>query len=256
MDWREEETDMEKIQLRSGIYTNIFPVILPSGPVPVMKISRTRATDLRVLRDEIAKSNREVRVYAHEEWVFGYGRDARIFLSDKGFGETRISLKDIPALAARLVLDGFVALALSKGFWQRKKDSPKRVEARVEVFRPEPKGVTRQGNVKVFIGYDLRCAYYPPVESLGLVVDVVWAYQDENGTPLNTRAVQARNALYEVWGIQEEFLSGTQQLNLQIAQIRMHNYLIPFAQEFQSIPLPGGESALLKAEPFPVILGG
>lgn len=247
---------MEKVQLRSGIYTNIFPVILPSAPVPLMKIPRAIATDLRALREEIARLNAQVKVYAHRNWVFGYGKDANGFLSTKGFEETRISLKDIPTVAAHLVLEELVALALSKGFWQRKQVSYKGFEARAEIFRPEPKGITKQGNIRVFTGYDLRCVYYPAIESLGLIVDVIWAYRDENGVFLNTKAVQARNALYEVWGIQEEFLRGTNRLNLQIPQIRLHNYLIPFAQEFRTIPLPCGRNAYLKPEPFPVILGG
>lgn len=247
---------MVKVQLQSGIYTNIFPVILSSDPVSLMKIPRARAADLRALREEIARLNVAVKVYAHRDWVFGYGKDANRFLSAKGFGETRISLKDIPTVAAHLVLEGLVALALSKGFWQREQASYKGFEARVEIFRPEPKGVTKQGNIRVFTGYDLRCVYYPVIESLGLVIDIIWAYLDENGSFLNPKAVQARNALYEVWGIQEEFLRGTNRFNLQIAQIRLHNYLIPFAQEFHTIPLPCGSNAYLKSEPFPVILGG
>lgn len=247
---------MEKVQLRSGIYTNIFPVILPSDPVPLMEIPRARTSDLRALREEIARLNAQVKVYAHREWVFGYGEDANGFLSAKGFGETRISLKDMPTVAAHLVLEGLVALALSKEFWQRKQVSYKGFEARAEIFRSEPKGVTKQGNIRVFTGYELRCVYYPAIESLGLVVDVIWAYRDENGVFLNAKAVQARNALYEVWGIQEEFLRGTNRLNLQIAQIRLHNYLIPFTQEFQTIPLPCGGIAHLKPQPIPVILGG
>lgn len=55
--------------------------------------------------------------------------------------------------------------------------------------------------------------------------------------------------------IQEEYLRGTNRFNLQISQIRMHDYLLPFAQEFQTIPLPCGGQARLKLEPFSVILG-
>jgi len=247
---------MDKVQLQPGIYTNIFPVILPDEPVSFMEIQRAQATALRELRNEIEQANQRVVVYAHRDRVYGYGEDAETFLSAKGFGKTSVLFEQVPALATHVMLQGLIDAALAKGFWQRRKMSLKGVDARTEIFRPTPKGTTVQGRVKVFVGYELRCAYYPAVESFGLVVDVTWAYQDERGTPLNTPQMRTRNALNEALVIQEELLRATNRLNLQIAQIRMHNYLLPFVQEFQSIALPCGGQARLEPEPFPVILGG
>jgi len=249
---------MDKVQLQPGIYTNIFPVILPDEPASFMEIQRAQFPDLRELRSEIEQANQRVFVYApqHQNCVYGYGGEAEAFLSAKGFSKTHVFLKQVPALATHIMLQGLIDAALAKGFWQRRKMSLKGVDARTEIFHPTPKGTTAQGRVKVFVGYELRCAYYPAVESFGLVVDVTWAYQDEHGAPLNTSQMRARNALNEALLIQEEFLRGTNRLNLQIAQIRMHNYLLPFVREFQSIDLPCGGQAHLKPEPFPVILGG
>jgi len=247
---------MDKVQLQPGIYTNIFPVILPDEPLSFMETQRAQLTDLRELRNEIEQANRHVVVYADRNRVYGYGEDAEALLSTKGFRKNQILLKQVPALAAHIVLQGLIDAALAKGFWQRRKMSLKGVDARTEIFHPTPKGTTAQGRVKVFVGYDLRCAYYPAVESFGLVVDVTWAYQDDSGTPLNTPQMRTRNALNEALVIQEELLRGTNRLNLQIAQIRMHNYLLPFVQEFQSISLPCGGQARLEPEPFSVILGG
>ncbi len=247
---------MDKVQLQPGIYTNIFPVILPDEPVYCMEIQRAQWIDLRELRSKIEQANRRVTVYADRNRVYGYGEDAESFLSAKGFGKTSVLFKQVPALAAHVVLQGIIDAALAKGFWQRRKMSLKGVDARTEIFRPSPKGITAQGKVKVFVGYELRCAYYPAVESFGLVVDITWAYQDEHGAPLNTSQMRARNAMKEALVIQEEFLRGTNRLNLQIAQIRMHDNLLPFVREFQSIDLPCGGQAHLEPEPFPVILGG
>ncbi len=246
---------MVNVQLQPGIYTNIFPVVLPDEPATLMEIQRSLAQDLRALREEIDRANLRVHVYADKDHVYGYGQEANTFLSTKGFSPTTVSFQEIPALTAHMVLQGVIDLALEKGFWQRWKIPLKGVDARTKIFRPEPKGTTTQGRVKVFAGYDLRCAYYPAVESFGLVVDVIWAYQDENGMPLNTPKMRGQNAMNEALVIQEELLRGTNRFNLQISQIRMHDYLLPFAQEFQTIPLPCGGQARLKSEPFSVILG-
>jgi len=190
---------MDRIQLQPGIYTNIFPVILPDEPVSFMEIQRAQGTDLRELRSEIEQANQRVFVYALQQQnrVYGYGEDAENFLSAKGFSKTHVFFKQVPALATHVMLQGLIDAALTKGFWQRRKMSLKDVDARTEIFRPSPKGITLQGRVKVFVGYELRCAHYPAVESFGLVVDVTWAYQDEHGALLNPSQMRARNAMSE-----------------------------------------------------------
>lgn len=245
---------MDDVQLPPGIYTNVFPVILPEEPVTVMVIERARAIDLRPLIIEIGASGVSMQVYAHQDRVYGYGPDAVSFLSTKGFQATQIHLSSLPALAAHLVIEGIVSLALARGFWQRRRLSPRGVIGRTEIFRQPPAGVVARGNVKVFAGYDLRCTYHAAVELLGLIVDVVWAYQDRNGEPLSTRQMSERNALTEALVVQEEFLRGTNRVNQQISQIRMHRYLLPFAQEFQTIPLSCGGEARIVSLPFQVLL--
>lgn len=245
---------MDNVQLQPGIYTNIFPVALPDGPVRVMVIERSKATGLRPLLDEIARSGAQVQVYAHKARVFGYGQDAENFLSPKGFQKMQVSPLSWPTLGAHLVIDGIVSVALKHGFWQKKRFSPRGVIGRTKIFRSSPAGLAARGSVKIFLGYDLRCTYYSAVESLGLIVDVVWAYQDSNGNPLNTRQMRERNAMIEALLIQEELLRGTNRVNQQISKIRMHRYLLPFAQEFQTIPLICGGEAHVEAVPFQVIL--
>lgn len=246
---------MDIVQLQPGIYTNIFPVNLPEEPITVMVIERARAADLRGLRAEVAQAGVQVRVYAHRDRVYGYGQDAVDFLSFKGFQETQIALPSVSALGAQLVIDGIVSLALKRGFWQKNKTSPFSVMGRTEIFRPQPAGVVAGGNVKVFAGYDLRCAYHAGVESLGLIVDVIWAYQDSNRNQLSTRQMRALNALTEALIVQEEYLRGTNnRVNQQISQIRMHRYTLPFVQEFAQVPLPCGGQAKIESAPFSVML--
>jgi hypothetical protein len=245
---------MDEVQLRPGLYTNVFPVTLPAEPFAVMVIERAQATDLKALRTEIERSSASVKVYAHRDRVYGYGQDAAQFLSPKKFTEETVHLMKVPALGARLVVDGIIALAQSKEFWLPMVSAPKGVEARTKIFRQQPAGVIAQGEIQIFAGYDLHCVYYPLLESLGLIVDVVWTYRDRNKTPLSTRQMWQRNALGEARVVQEEILPGTNRVNQQISQIRMHRYLLPFAQEFAAIPLFGGGEARITPVPFQVIL--
>lgn len=245
---------MDSVQLQPGIYTNIFPVILPDEPVTVMVIERSKATDLRPLIADITHAEVQVQVYAYKERVFGYGQDAVSFLSSKGFHDERVHLPNLHTLGAHLVIDGIVALALERGFWQRKRFAPRGVVGRTMIFRPQPAGIVARGDVRIFAGYDLRCTYHAAVESLGLIVDVVWAYQDRNGNSLHPRQMRAQNAMTEALYVQEELLRGTSRVNQQISQIRMHRHVLPFVQEFQDIPLPCGGNAHIESVPFQVIL--
>lgn len=238
-----------QVQLQPGIYTNIFPVILPTGHIKVMISERDKHPDLRALRSEIAEKDWRAGVYAAGKCVYGYGQQASN-LTSKEFHEEDILLQDHPALTARFVIDGLVDTAKQRGLTQQF------LKGRARILRPNPHGVTRNGKVKVFLGYDLRCVYYEEVQSFGLIVDIVWNFFDETGQPLNTPQVKERGVMNEVTVIQEEYLRGTTQFNLQISQIRMQNYLLPFVQEFRSFSLPCGGSAQLEPEPFRVILGG
>lgn len=244
---------MDNVQLQPGIYTNIFPVTLPDPQATIMVIKRAKLPDLRSLEAEVAASNMDVFLYARRNLVFGYGADALTFLRERGFSELQVSLNNEPELSAHLVIKGILAAAFAKGFWQRKKSSSKDVTGRIEIFRPQPAGILTQG-IKLFAGYDLRCTYYATIESLGLVVDVIWAYQDRNGKHLHPRQMREHNAMNEALFIQEELLRGTNRVNTQISQIRMHKYLLPFVQEFRVFSLPCGGQAQLEAVPFPVIL--
>jgi hypothetical protein len=238
-----------QVQLQPGIYTNIFPVILPTEPVKVMIAEREKYPDLRALRNELAETGRQVSVYAAGNCVCGYGQQASK-LASKEFHEEDILLQDHPALTARFVIDGLVDAAKRAGLTQQF------LKGRARILRPNPHGVTRNGKVKVFLGYDLRCVYYEEVQSFGLIVDIAWNLIDETGQSLNTPQLKERGVMNEVTVIQEEYLRGTTQFNLQISQIRMQNYLLPFVQEFSSFSLPCGGSAQLEPEPFRVILGG
>jgi hypothetical protein len=245
---------MDNIQLQPGIYTNIFPVILPKEQVTIMAIERAKAVDLRPLLVEISSVAAQVQIYAYKDYVYGYGKDAMSFLAPKGFRETQVDLLTFSALGAHLVIDGIVSLALDHGFWQRKSFSPRSVIGRTEILEPQPAGVISQGSIKIFAGYDLRCTYHEAVESLGMIVDVIWAYQSKSGTFLNPRQMREYNAMSEALIIQDELLRGTNRVNSQISQIRMHRYILPFVQKFQSVPLPCGSEAHINPIPFQVIL--
>jgi len=98
---------MATARLDVGLYLNLFPVEVPSDPIRLLSIDRTRYPDLRPLREELTQLGKIVWVYAEDDKVYGYGKDCDSLLS-RGFCETDVTLPDKPRLTARMILEGFI----------------------------------------------------------------------------------------------------------------------------------------------------
>uniref|UniRef100_A0A7C2BLX1 Uncharacterized protein n=1 Tax=Thermosphaera aggregans TaxID=54254 RepID=A0A7C2BLX1_9CREN len=52
------------IHLDSGFYINLFEISIPEKEIRIMRAERSKYSDLRELRNEIAKAEKEIFVYA------------------------------------------------------------------------------------------------------------------------------------------------------------------------------------------------
>lgn len=239
----------------AGFYVNLFEVSFPDTPLEVMQVERSKYPDLRGLRRELAEKHAVVRVYSSHDVVYGYGEQAED-LVDYGFVKVAVSLKEIPEVASRMILEGLIERLTVDGYQCQERKG----KATVFDFRT-PVLVTREG-AKLFRGYDLRSLFLwdTASESLvfGIIVDVNYAYTDGQGTRLSTHELVARfgsEALQAMRQKQGDILPN-RRINLEVSRQRLTEHILPFVQKYRSFPLPCGIEATLSVEPVRVILTG
>lgn len=237
--------------LDPGIYINIFRVQLPDTIVEIVTASASTQPALRDLRTQIQNSSRNIRVYLHDDIIFGYGPDWGA-LVDKGFERQQIRLYDYPKWCARMIVEGLVDRLKPQGYRERSGIG------RIKTYESEPFGKAAQGRLRLFRGYDLRAIYWRRNEQLlfGLVVDICWEIQDLSGKRLSTPEIAQYNAVSEIAQLQGEFLPGNR-TNPEVSRLRLQNQILPFVQQNNKFSLPCGSNveALLSAIPLRVILG-
>lgn len=237
--------------LDPGIYTNIFQVRLPDATVHVMTARASMYPTLRNLREEIRDSSQKIRVYRHENDLFGYGPDLD-WLARQGFQRQNIQLYDYPKWCARMIVEGLVDHLTSQGYreWSG--------IGRTKLYEPNPFAKPAQGRLRLFRGYDLRAIYWRRNEQplFGLVVDICWEIRDTSNKRLSTPEVSQYNAMIEIAQNQEEYLSGNR-INPEVSRLRLQNHILPFVQSNSRFALPcgGNIEAALDTVPVRVILG-
>jgi hypothetical protein len=247
-----EETTM--MQLDLGFYLNLFPVDVPDNPVRVMTLDRSQYPDLRPLRKELQQSGQMVWVYADGDKVYGYGSHLDA-LQSKGFAETSICLQDTPRLTGRMILEGFIHKIKSEGYTpslERK--------GRCEVFNWNEYRTTHNGGVRVYRGFDLRSIFLRDRSAdklvFGLVVDVMYAFQDQQGqslSPYQIRQCFSNLILSEVRRIQGDLIPTG--INTEVARQRLLEHILPFVRRFPDFRLPSDVAVHLHPEPVRVVLG-
>lgn len=237
--------------LDPGIYTNIFQVQLSDTKVEVMTASASGHSSLRDIRERIRTSSRNIRVYRHEDIVFGYGFDLGCLVG-KGFERQEIRLYDYPKWCTRLILEGLTDHLKPQGYreWLGK--------GRTKLYEPQPFRQAAQRRLYIYRGYDLRAVHWRREERLlfGLIVDICWEIQDTNGKRLSTPEIAQYNAVTEIAQIQEEYLPGNR-INPEVSRLRLQNHILPFIQTNRNFALPcsGNIEAILSNVPLRVILG-
>jgi len=243
------------MELSIGYYANIFPVELLEDSTEVMVIKRSNYPDLRPLRDEIEKNNKKVYVYAIEDRIYGYGKDMN-WLSFKGFTPLVLNLYNTPRLTGRMILEGIIYKTKQKGFVPLRAKE----KGRYRLFNWNQFKQTSDGKVNVFTGYDIRVIFFENyVEkklNFGVVVDVSYTTKDSTNRRLNPQEITMRfgnNTLKEVRQIQKDLIPTG--INREVARQKLIEDIIPFVQGINQIKLPCGIEAIIRKEPYRIILG-
>jgi hypothetical protein len=241
----------ENLKIETGIYLNLFPVDIPEHPVDLMVVERNLYPNLKKLRSELKNST---KVYADGDKVYGYGADV-IKLKEKEFKETKISLYEVPRLTGRMILEGFINKVMSDNYEVIEK------KGRCKIFNWNDFKITRDNNVKVFKGFDIRSIFILDSQEnklvFGLIVDVVYAFKDSSDQPLNTYLILKNfgsQTFSEARQIQGELIPTG--INTEIARQRLLENILPFIENYSDFDLPCGLKATLSTEPTRVILGG
>jgi len=155
--------------LDPGIYINIFQVRVPDDKCQVLIIRRNELSNLHDLRQQLENKNKQVWVYADEDTVYGYGRDASI-LTEYRFQESTIRLVEKPKLTTHVIIEGLVKKLKEDGY----EAIPSK--GRWQMYHPDQCDSVADGKVRVYRGYDLRSLFWrdPTTNHLtfGLIVDI------------------------------------------------------------------------------------
>ncbi len=236
--------------LEPGIYTNVFPVVLPEGPFRAKTAKRSDFTDLRALREEFEREGSKTRVFADGKTVYAYGPDADT-LKVSGFSAEEVEIARRPGLAKRLVIEALADATVKDGYELRDRIG------RLTIYLSKPRATAANGRIRVHLGYDLRALYWrAEVEDpwrFGVIVDVKWSVRDDNGL-LDSKAIAAYGAMVEVARIQGEYLPGGSRINSEVARERFQGLILPFVRRYEQLMLPCGLAHLLP-EPLRVVLG-
>jgi len=240
---------IQSMFLDPGLYTNVFEVDIPAKPVDVMVASTSDYPDIGQLREQIKRNSWECRVCRIHGRVFGYGEE-RNALANKSFQPEQLYLRDEPELCKRLILEGLSDQLRSKGYreWSGK--------ARLTLYEPKSYREAAGGRLQVYRGYDLRsiCWKQESQVRFGIVVDVCWEIQDEEGKRLSTPEIAAYNATMEIGQIQDEFLTDGK-ISTEVARLRLQNHILPWVREHSRFSLPCGGEATITTMPVRVIMG-
>jgi hypothetical protein len=129
-------------------------------------------------------------------------------------------------------------------------------KARLTLYEPKSYREAAGGRLQVYRGYDLRsiCWKQESQVRFGIVVDVCWEIQDEEGKRLSTPEIAAYNATMEIGQIQDEFLTNGK-INTEVARLRLQNHILPWVREHSRFSLPCGGEATITTMPVRVIMG-
>jgi hypothetical protein len=244
-----------EMNLDAGSYVNLFEVEFEDRETDLMRTSRRQFPDLRDFRKQLADRNLAVRVYAVDEWVYGYGVD-QDQLAESGFESKTIRIREIPQLTSRMILEGYVEClkqAEYTHFWDF---------GRASVYQFKTPILTTPKGVKLFRGFELQSLYLldPETENLvyGMVINAVFKYRDQNDKPLSTHEVATRfgsDTLRQL-RIKQGDLAPFGGINLEVSRQRLMELTLPFVKARHDFDLPCGIPAELRQQPVRIVLSG
>jgi hypothetical protein len=240
---------MSVVQLDPGLYTNVFQVHVPNDPVSIMVASVKNYPDLRPLREEITQNSWKCRVYRGRDRVFGYGEEQNS-LEGKSFILQDVHLQNDPDFCKRLILEGLTDHLRNQHYREEFG------KGRYILYEPNFYRRAAGHRLRVYRGYNLQSIWWRQESevSFGVVVDVCWAIQDQEGKRLSPPEIARYGAMQQIAQIQEELLT-TGQINTEVARLRLQNHILPFVSRHRRFSLPCGGTATIEQAPIRVILG-
>ncbi len=243
--------------LQPGYYANVFEVTLYSDEADVVVCERSKYPSLKIIREEIQKAGKDVFVYApgHSDVVYGYGKD-REWLHEKGFTDLRVSLREVPRLTSRIILDGLISKSKTIDYTP----SFTKEKGRCKLFNWNKYVTTSDGNVHVSTGYDIRAIFLRDEATDGLsfniIVDACYSLKNAQGEPLNFHDIVCQygsNTLKQARQIQKDLIPTG--INTEASRQRLLDQIVPFVGSVEEIELPCDIKASVAKEPLRIIVG-
>ncbi len=240
----------------AGFYVNLFEVSVPQEEILVMIADRSEFPEVNDLRNEIGQNGKEIFVYLSQRRgkVYGVGKDME-WLSSKGFKQSIIKLSDDPSFTSWLIGQGVISKLSMLGYSNFSNN-----KGRYRTFNKEEFKITSDGNVKIFLGCDIRSIFLrDKVEDklvFGLILDVCYQLKDIEDNPLSFKDIVFKfgsRALKEVRQIQKDLIPTG--INREVSRQRLIEDIIPFIEKIKEIDLPCGLKAEIKPNPTRIILG-
>jgi len=238
-----------------GYYTNVFEVSLADENITFMEAEHSRYQDLRKLRASLKRA----RVYADRDTVYGYGKDLSELEPFEGFTETSRRFTEVPTLASRMILEGYLNELTSNGFELRYQlplaEALEGRKGRVEVFSTTPIVEFAAGQVKLFKGYDLRAIYLrdPQSDELSwcLVIDATFTQKDGTGSPIPMPFIRQTfgEDIYRQIRIKQGDILPNGRINSEASRAKLLEHILPLVKQFDSFDLANGTRASVSRDP-------
>ncbi len=215
-----------------GVFHRAFPVELPDEPIRFMTAEVKNVADIDRLKYQKWLSKSESSVLTLGGQAFGYGIGMEKF-ADEGFSETQVVLKDSPALAEGLIIEGLIDDARTRGrhYFGIYRNCCKMV--RDEIY------AANNGYI-VKIGYDIMAVHWTPASDsggFGLLIEPAWTISRENTRrgPARAQTPEMEATLMSMHGI-----------------LTAEDYVNAFVDAHREFLLPCGGKALVSDQPITI----
>lgn len=238
-----------------GIYCNIFKIDLSSYMSPIMFCSRSKYPDLRDLRNDKQIIEIKAYLFAHDEFVYGYGSNIEP-LQNFGFNNDIVDLNENPNLATNIITSGYLNYLSKNGF---EVNFPK---GRYYAYKTNYPKIIPGTNISLINGVDFNIFYLfdDELDSISFVIsiDAKSKIIDDKGNTLNFHQIKSKypfGTLSKIRALQGDLLPLDNKINTEISKQRLIEYIIPFIKEHNNFQLPNGKEATIEDYPLKIIIG-
>ncbi len=219
-----------------GIYSNLFQVNWDIRDVELMKVDRSKFSDLRDLRKQLKDKQIDAQVYALDQNVYGYGKQQSDLEKFEFVKEDRPL--DLPELVSRLILDGFVDSLLSAGY------SCNYMFGRATAFQLNIPLLNLPNGVKLFRGAEISSQFLFDQENENvahfIIVDPCFKYTDKTNRSLNSHEIVTMygSATLKQLRTKQGDFAPSGGINLEVSRQRLTDFIIPFIDKRHEFTLP------------------